>query len=109
MNPVPFSWMLIAIGVAFGSGNFTGWYGTHKFYQVEELSRKLASFQLNEKRVRVVLGLNETLDEGAENEERQNIEVLEGIEKLRLSRPLADDRNTVCVDDGIMQSIGLLK
>lgn len=110
MNPVPFSWMLIAIGIAFGAGNVNGWHWTHKFYQVEELTRKLASKTLNERRMRVALEMDEVLDEGFEDEERNNQAVLKRLDDKLRARPAAPvDSDPVCVDADIMHELGQLR
>lgn len=106
MNPVPFSWMLLAIGIAFAGGGVSGSYLTYSLNRVGELTRQIGVHQLNEKRIRTVLEMDEKFDEENEDADKRAEKVLDALNEKIRARPVALDDDSECVSADIMHGIG---
>lgn len=122
MNPVPFTWMLMAFALLFGTGNVTGGLAVYKLWSYSTMQATISKLKEDNQRFRTALGFSREIDDENIKVELGDDEIYEAILKQagktpaaprrwfpRLCPPATPDPNPECVPADIMQSIGRLR
>lgn len=125
MNPVPFSWMLIAFGIIFASGNVTGAWFVHELWTTGAWKAAYEREVQENNRFREQLGFSHRVDDESRKIEVTNEEILLAIAQSAPERQVVVPRDrwwrkvvkvpaecpapVECVSARSMRQIGTLK